>query len=217
MVARRRRNLKYLAENLYRACGKTDLKTSYQSLAGKDCAPEWIMKDVKNVFDVYIKKYAESPETVDLLEEKREAVLEMVPEYVRKRKVQLGYADPPEKSGPKKLINTFTVITAAGVIVPLAAEILWAAGKTGPKCDIYTMIAKASEMIPFTDASLNETYKFCPSFVFAVNETAGLLFGASAGLAVDRISNYVSGKVRKIRRRDPHRPFYRKVKKILKE
>ncbi|MCK4336257.1 MAG: hypothetical protein KAW40_06065 [Candidatus Aenigmarchaeota archaeon] len=212
--------LRRLAKNIYRACGKIDLQTTYHPCFDKDYAVEWLQKDIKKVFGKYHNKKRLSEEAKSLLETHEKKILNSIPSYVEQKKKELGYSPhgkqeeetkKPSKFG--KIFNPFTIPIAIGLLAPVGIEVYCAiSGDPTPRNAFYSGVINVLDKLPYVEVDPLSNYYAQPLTKFLTNETAVLVPSVTVGFIADEIAKPVSEKRRRWKQ---YKPLHRQVKQQL--
>lgn len=215
-----RRILGNLAKDVYRKCGKTDLRAGYQPLFEADYAVEWLQKDIRKVFDEYQKEKRLSEEARMSLKTHEKAVLDSIPGYVEQRKRELGYKtredDGKKPKKPPRSALIFDPFYACGIIGLLAPSVLElysaVTGDPAPKDALYSGVRSVVNKLPFVMGELPHPYLASPLEKSMANYLAGLFSGVTAGFVLDNGLKFISTKKRRWKQ---YKPLHRQVKQQL--
>lgn len=214
-----RRIFRNLARDVYRECGKTDLRAGYQPLFEADYTVEWLRKGIKGVFAEYRNEKRLPEEAQMSLEHHEKAFLDSIPGYVEKRKAELGYKtredDGKKPRKPPKLRKIFTpprVGVGIGILVPAGIEIYSAVtGDSAPKDALYSGIRSVVNKLLRT-RDLPPPYLISPFKKFLVNGFSGFVSGTVAGIIAEEVAMPIS---RKRRRWKQYKLLHNQIKQQL--
>lgn len=212
ITQRDKRIFRSLAKDIYRACGDTDLRMSYQQMFEADYAADWLEKDIIKVFEEYRDKNL-SEEARQSLEHHEKTTIASLPAYVQKRKLELGYGKLTKTPEQGKFLNTFTVITGLGLLAPVGIEIYCALSRDpAPRDAVYSWVSHVAERMPLVRGDAIPKHFTSPFKKFLTNELAGFVSGSFIGLIADETAKPLS---KKIRRWKQYKPLHRQVKQQL--
>ncbi len=214
-----RRILGNLAKDVYRKCGKTDLRAGYQPLFEADYTVGWLQKDIRRVFDEYQKEKRLSEEARMSLKTHEKAVLDSIPGYVEQRKEELGYKtreddgkNPKKPSKLKKIFTPLRVSVGIGILVPSAIELYSAVTRDpAPKDALYSGVRSIANKLSWI-RDLPHPYFTSPFSKFLVNEISGFVSGTAAGIIAEEVAIPIFTKRKRWKQ---YKPLHKQIKQQL--